>query len=144
MQLARNLAELVRGNPLRYNLGQAGQTAEDPRIRLSARHGFARSETLQVTEHEAAGVPDLRDERTRLLGTRAVDELAGLLVDVGIEADVLVVGDEREQVETHGVSAVLLDKIHGVDAVALGLGHAGAVLGQDGSVDDHVMERDLV
>ena len=45
----------------------------------------------------------------------------GLLVDVGIELDVLVVGDEREQVEAHRIGAIHGDEVHRVDAVALGL-----------------------
>ena len=79
-----------------------------------------------------------------MVGTRAVDELLGLLVDVRVELDVLVVGAQRQQVEAHGVGAVHTDEVHGVNAVALGLGHAAAVLGQDRRVDDDVLKRHLV
>ena len=67
-----------------------------------------------------------------------------LLVDVRVELDVLVIGEQGEQVEAHGVGAVHVHEVHGVHAVALGLGHAAAVLGEDRRVDDHVAEGHLV
>ena len=67
----------------------------------------------------------------------------GLLVYVGIEPHVLVGGDEREQVVAHGVCAIPLHEVHGIHAVALGLTHAAAVLGEDRGIDVHVMERHL-
>ena len=104
----------------------------------------ARRIAVEVHLHEAGSVPDLRDKGACLLGTRRVDELSRLLVDVGIELDVLVRRDERQKVEAHSVSAVLLDEVHRVHAVALGLGHAAAILGKDRGVDVDVVERNLV
>ena len=68
----------------------------------------------------------------------------GLLVDVGIELDVLVIGDERKKVEAHRVGAVHGNEVHRIDAVALGLRHATSVLGQDGGVDEDILEGNLV
>ena len=144
VELASHLAELIRLDATRHLLGKARETAEDPRVGLRARNGLTRREAVEVAEHETARVPDLRHERTRLLGARAADELVRLLVDIGVEAHVLVVGDKRQQVEAHRVGAVHGDEVHRIDAVALGLGHARAVLGEDGSVDHHVLERNLL
>ena len=47
------------------------------------------------------------------------------------------------RVEAHSVRAVPLHEVHGVHAVALGLAHAAAVLGEDGRVDVDVAEGDL-
>ena len=85
---------------------------------------------LHVHEQEAAGIPDLGHKRLGLLGARAVDELLGLLVDVRVKLNIPVVGAQREQVVAHGVGAVHADEVHGVNAVALRLGHAAAVLGR--------------
>ena len=144
VQLARHLAKLIRLDTARNLLGQARQAAEDPCVGLGARNRLARLESFEIAQHEAAGVPDLGDERTRLLGALAAQKLVGLLVDVGVEAHVLVVGDQRQQVEAHRVGAVHGNQVHRVNAVALALGHARAVLGKDGGVDDHIFERDLV
>lgn len=121
-----------------------GQTAEHPGVGRRLHDGLAGRVALHVHKQEAAGVPDLGHKRLGLLGARAVDELLGLLVDVRVELDVLVVGAQRQQVVTHGVGAVHANEVHGVYAVALGLGHAAAVLGQDRRVDDDVLKRHLV
>ena len=120
------------------------QTAEHPGVGRSLHDGLAGRVALHVHEQEAAGVPDLGHKRLGLLGTRTVDKLLSLLVDVRVELDVLVVGAERQQVEAHSVGAVHADEVHGVNAVALGLGHAAAVLGKDRRVDDDVLKRHLV
>ena len=122
----------------------AGQAAEHPGVLWGLHLGGPGHIAVQVHLDEAAGVPDLGDKSAGLLGARAADEGLGLLVDVRVELDVLVVGDERQQVVAHGVSTVHLDELHGVHAVALGLGHAAAVLGQDGGVDEDVVEWHLV
>ena len=144
LDVARVVAEVV-GLELLGGLGHGAREArEHPGVLGSLGHRSARLVALEVHLDEAARVPDLGHEAARLLGARAVDKLLGLLVDVGVELDVLVVGDEREQVVAHGVRAVLVHKRHRVHAVALGLGHAAAVLGQDRGVDVDVVERDLV
>ena len=124
-----------------YGLGQA---AEHPGVGRRLHDGLAGRVALHVHKQEAAGVPDLGHKRLGLLGARAVDELLGLLVDVRVELDVLVVGAERQQVVAHGVGTVHADEVHGVNAVALGLGHAAAVLGKDRRVDDDILKRHLV
>ena len=143
MQVAGDFTELVFGNALGHALGKAGQTRQDPRIGGRRGNGLARREALEIAEHEAARIPDLRDESTRLLGARRRNELVGFGVDVGIEAHVLVVRNQREQVEAHGIGAVFRDEVHGVDAVALRFGHAAAVFRQNGGVNHDVMERNL-
>ena len=144
LRLARVVAEGVGLELLGGARHGAGQAAEHPGVLGGHGGRLARLVAREVHLHEAARVPDLGHEAAGLLGARAVDEPVGLLVDVGVELDVLVVGDEREEVVAHRVRAVLLHELHRVDAVALGLGHAAAVLGQDRGVDVDVVEGHLV
>ena len=138
---ADRVAKGVGLDTLGHGAHLLGQAAHHPGIRLGLGHGLAGSVVLHVHEQEAARIPDLGHKGPRLLGAGAAQELVGLLVDVGVELDVLVVGEERQQVEAHRVGTVLVHEVHGVHAVALGLGHAAAVLGEDRRVDDHVAER---
>ena len=121
-----------------------GQAAEHPSVGRRLHDGLAGRVALHVHEQEAACVPDLGHKRLGLLGTRAVDKLLGLLVDVRVELNILVVGAQRKQVVAHGVGTVHANEVHGVNAVALGLGHAAAVLGQDRRVDNDVLKGHLV
>ena len=144
LETAGVVAEVV-GLQLVRRLGDdAGKAAEHPGVLGRLGLGRTRHVSLEVHLDEATRVPDLGHERAGLLGARAVNELVGLLVDVRVELDVLVRGDEREEVEAHGVRAVLPHEGHRVNAVALGLAHATAVLGEDGRIDVHVVEGDLV
>lgn len=144
LHAAGHVAKGVVLNALGDHLYGLGQAAEHPGVGRRLNDGLAGRVALHVHEQEAAGVPDLGHKALGLVGTRTVDELLGLLIDVRIELDVLVVGAQREQVIAHGVGAVHTDEVHGVNAVALGLGHAAAVLGQDRRVDDDVLKRHLV
>ena len=144
LHAAGHIAKGVALNALGDHLHGLGQAAEHPGVGRRLHDGLAGRVALHVHEQEAAGVPDLGHKRLGLLGARAVDELLSLLVDVRVELDVLVVGAQREQVVTHGVGTVHANEVHGVNAVALGLGHAAAVLCQDRRVDDDVLKRNLV
>ena len=144
LHAAGHVAKGVVLDALGDHLDGLGQTAEHPGVGRRLHDGLAGRVALHVHKQEAACVPDLRHKRLGLLGARAVDELLGLLVDVRIELDVLVVGAERQQVVAHSIGAVHADEVHGVNAVALGLGHAAAVLGKDCRVDDDVLKRHLV
>ena len=144
LHAAGHVAKGVVLDTLGDHLHGLGQAAEHPGVGRRLHDGLAGRVALHVHKQEAAGVPDLGDERLGLLGARAVDKLLGLFVDVRVELDVLVVGAEGKQVEAHGVSTVHANEVHGVNAVALGLGHAAAVLGQDRRVDDDVLKRHLV
>ena len=144
LHAAGHVAKGVVLNTLGDHLHGFGQAAEHPGVGRRLNDGLAGRIALHVHEQEAAGVPDLRHKRLGLVGTRAVDELLGLLVDVRVELDVLVVGAERQQVVAHGVGAVHANEVHGVNTVALGLGHAAAVLGKNRRVDDDVLKRHLV
>ena len=144
LHAAGHVAKGVVLNTLGDHLDGLGQAAEHPGVGRRLHDGLARGVAFHVHKQEAAGVPDLGDERLGLLGARAVDELLGLLIDVRVELDVLVVGAERQQVVTHGVGTVHANEVHGVNAVALGLGHAAAVLGKNRRVDDDVLKRHLV
>ena len=144
LHAASHVAKGVVLNTLGDHLDGLGQAAEHPSVGRRLNDGLAGRVALHVHEQEAAGVPDLGNKALGLVGTRAVDKLLGLLVDVRVELDVLVVGAERQQVVTHGVGAVHVNEVHGVNTVALGLGHAAAVLGQDRRVDDDVLKRHLV
>ena len=144
LHAAGHVAKGVVLDTLGDHLDGLGQAAEHPGVGRRLHDGLAGRVALHVHEQEAAGVPDLGHKRLGLLGTRAVDKLLGLLVDVRVELDVLVVSAQREQVEAHGVGAVHADEVHGVNAVALGLGHAAAVLGKNRRVDDDVLKRYLV
>lgn len=103
VELARDIAKAILLDAGRDRSGELGETREDPRIGGRRRLGLARLVAIHVEHDEARRVPDLGDEGPRGFGTRGIDELVGLLVDVGIELDVLVVGDEREQVEAHRI-----------------------------------------
>ena len=144
LHAAGHIAKGVVLDPLGDHLHGLCQAAEHPGVGRRLHDGLAGRVALHVHEQEAAGVPDLGDKALGLLGARAVDKLLGLLVDVRVKLNVLVVGAQREQVIAHGVGAVHTDEVHGVNAVALGLGHAAAVLGQDRRVDDDVLKRHLV
>ena len=144
LHAAGHIAKGVVLNTLGDHLHGLGQAAEHPGVGRRLNDGLAGRVALHVHKQEAAGVPNLGHKRLGLVGTRAVDELLSLLVDVRVELDVLVVGAQRQQVVTHGVGAVHTDEVHGVNAVALGLGHAAAVLGQNRRVDDDVLKRHLV
>ena len=131
-----------QGGHVAHKLAQA---REDPGVGVGLHLGIEALEALlDVGEHEAARVVDLRDERLGGLGAGRAQELLRLLVDVGVETHVLVRGDQAEQAKAHGVGAVHAHEVHGVDAVALGLGHAAAVLGQNRGVDHDVMEGNLM
>ena len=144
LHAAGHVAEGVVLDTLGDHLHGLGQAAEHPGVGRRLHDGLAGRVALHVHEQEAAGVPDLGHKALGLVGARAVDELLGLLVDVRVELDVLVVGAQREQVVAHGVGTVHTNEIHGVNTVALGLGHAAAVLGQDRRVDDDILKRHLV
>ena len=144
LHAAGHVAKGVVLDTLGDHLDGLGQATEHPGVGRRLHDRLAGRVALHVHEQEAAGVPDLGHKRLGLLGARAVDELLGLLVDVRVELDVLVVGAQREQVEAHGIGAVHANEVHGVNAVALGLGHAAAVLGQDRRIDDDVLKRHLV
>ena len=144
LHTAGHVAKGVILDALGDHLHGLGQAAEHPSVCRRLHDGLAGRVALHVHEQEAAGVPDLGHKRLGLLGTRTVDKLLSLLVDVRVELDVLVVGAQREQVVAHGVGAVHTDEVHGVNAVALGLGHTASVLGQDRRVDDDVLKRHLV
>ena len=144
LHAAGHVAKGVVLDALGDHLDGLGQAAEHPGVGRRLNDGLAGRVALHVHKQEAAGVPDLGHKRLGLVGTRAVDELLGLLIDVRVELDVLVVGAQREQVVAHGVGAVHANEVHGVNAVALGLGHAAAVLGQDRRVDDDVLKRHLI
>ena len=144
LHAAGHVAKGVVLDALGDHLHGLGQAAEHPGVGRRLHDRLAGRVALHVHEQEAAGVPDLGHKALGLVGTRAVNELLGLLVDVRVELDVLVVGAQRQQVEAHGVGAVHTDEVHGVNAVALGLGHAAAVLGQNRRVDDDVLKRHLV
>ena len=144
LHAAGHVAKGVVLNTLGDHLNGLGQAAEHPGVGRRLHDGLAGRVALHVHKQEAAGVPDLGHKRLGLVGTRAVDKLLGLLVDVRIELDVLVVGAQREQVIAHGVGTVHANEVYGVNAVALGLGHATAVLGKDRRVDDNVLKRHLV
>ena len=144
LHAAGHIAKGVVLDALGDHLHGLGQAAEHPGVGRRLHDGLAGRVALHVHKQEAAGVPDLGHKRLGLLGARAVDKLLGLLVDVRVELDVLVVGAQREQVVTHGVGAVHANEVHGVNAVALGLGHAAAVLGKDRRVDDDIFKRHLV
>ncbi len=144
LHAAGHVAKGVVLDALGDHLHGLGQAAEHPGVGRRLHDGLAGRVALHVHKQEAAGVPDLGHKRLGLVGARAVDELLGLLIDIRVELDVLVVGAQREQVEAHGVGAVHANEVHGVNAVALGLGHAAAVLGQDRRVDDDVLKRHLV
>ena len=144
LHAAGHVAKGVVLNTLGDHLHGLGQAAEHPSVGRRLHDRLAGRVALHVHEQEAAGVPDLGHKALGLVGTRAVDELLGLLVDVRVKLDVLVVGAQREQVEAHGVGAVHANEVHGIDTVALGLGHAAAVLGQDRRVYDDVLKWHLV
>ena len=72
------------------------EAAEHPRVLGRLGLGGAGHVAREVHLDKAARVPDLRHEGACLLSARAVDELLRLLVDVRVELDVLVVGDERQ------------------------------------------------
>ena len=144
LNTAGHVAKGVVLDALGNHLDGLGQTAEHPGVGRRLHDGLAGRVALHVHKQEAAGVPDLGHKRLGLLGTRAVDKLLGLLIDVRVKLDVLVVGAERQQVVTHGVGTVHANEVHGVNAVALGLGHAAAVLGKNRRVDDDVLKRHLV
>ena len=144
LHAAGHIAKGVVLNTLGDHLDGLGQAAEHPGVGRRLNDGLAGRVALHVHEQEAAGVPDLRHKRLGLVGTRAVNELLGLLVDVRVKLNILVVGAQREQVEAHGVGAVHANEVHGVNAVALRLGHAAAVLGKNRRVDDDVLKRHLV
>ena len=144
LNAAGHVAKGVVLNTLGDHLHGLGQATEHPGVGRRLHDGLAGRVALHVHEQEAAGVPDLGHKALGLVGARAVDELLGLLVDVRVELDVLVVGAQREQVVAHGVGAIHANEVHGVNTVALGLGHAAAVLGQDRRVDDDVLKRHLV
>ena len=144
LHAAGHVAKGVVLDALGDHLHGLGKAAEHPGVGRRLHDGFAGRVAFHVHKQEAAGVPDLGHKRLGLLGARAVDELLGLLVDVRVELDILVVGAQREQVEAHGVGAVHANEVHGVNAVALRLGHAAAVLGKDRRVDDDVLKRNLV
>ena len=144
LHAAGHIAKGVVLNALGDHLHGLGQAAEHPGVGRRLHDGLAGRVALHVHEQEAACVPDLGHKRLGLVGARAVDEFLGLLVDVRVKLDVLVVGAQRQQVVTHGIGAVHTDEVHGVNAVALGLGHAAAVLGQNRRVDDDVLKRNLV
>ena len=144
LDAARHLAEGVLLNTLGHHARGLGQAAEHPGIGRGLGDGLARGVAIHVHEQETAGVPDLGDKGAGLLGAGRTLEGLRLLIDVGVELDVLVGGAQREQVVAHGIGTVHVDEVHGVHTVALGLGHAAAVLGEDRGVDHDVMERDLV
>ena len=144
LHAAGHVAKGVVLDALGDHLNGLGQAAEHPGVGRRLHDGLAGRVALHVHKQEAACVPDLGHKRLSLVGTRAVDKLLSLLVDVRVELDVLVVGAQRQQVVAHGVGAVHTDEVHGVNAVALGLGHAAAVLGKDRRVDDDVLKRHLV
>ena len=144
LHAAGHVAKGVVLDTLGDHLHGLGQAAEHPGVGRRLHDGLAGREALHVHEQEAAGVPDLGHKALGLVGTWAVDKLLGLLVDVRIKLNILVVGAQREQVVAHGIGAVHANEIHGVHAVALGLGHAAAILGQDRRIDDDVLKRHLV
>ena len=144
LHAAGHVAKGVVLDALGDHLDGLRQAAEHPGVGRRLNDGLAGRVALHVHKQEAAGVPDLGHKALGLLGARAVDELLGLLVDVRVELDVLVVGAQRKQVVTHGVGTVHANEVHGVNAVALGLGHAAAVLGKDRRVDDDVLKRHLI
>ena len=144
LHAAGHVAKGVVLDTLGDHLHGLGQAAEHPGVGRRLHDGLAGRVALHVHKQEAACVPDLGHKRLSLVGTRAVDKLLGLLIDVRIELNILVVGAQREQVEAHSVGAVHTDEVHGVNAVALGLGHAAAVLGKNRRVDDDVLKRHLV
>ena len=76
-----------------------------------------------VHQHEAGGVPEF------------VGEVARFGDAVLAEPDVLALGGEAQQGEAQGVRAVLVDHLHGVNAVAERLGHPAALFVQDGGED---------
>ena len=144
LQVAGIVAKAILVQRTGGRVHDLGQAREHPGILGGGSGGLARLVALKIHEHKATGVPDLGHKAAGLLGARAAGKLAGLLVELGVKAHVLVVGDEGEQVVAHGVCAIFGHEIHGIHAVTLGLGHAAAVFGQDCGVDDHVLEGDLI
>ena len=144
LHAAGHVAKGVVLDTLGDHLHGLGQATEHPGVGRRLHDRLAGRVTLHIHEQEAAGVPDLGHKRLGLVGTRAVDKLLGLLVDVRVKLNILVVGAQREQVVAHGIGAVHANEVHGVNAVALGLGHAATVLGQDRRIDDDVLKRHLV
>ena len=143
IECVRDLAELVGLQPVRDLRGKLGQPRENPRVGRLCHLRRPRLVAIEIHLHEACGVPNLRDKRAGGLRARRAHQFARLLVELRVELHILAARDKGEQVEAHRVGAVHLDQVHGVDAVALGFRHAAAVFGQDGRVDENVVERYL-
>ncbi len=114
LDAARHLAKGVLLNTLSHHTRGLGQAAEHPGIGRGLGDGLTRGVAIHVHEQETAGVPDLGDKGAGLLGTGRTLEGLRLLIDVGVELDVLVGGAQREQVVAHGIGTVHVDEVHGV------------------------------
>mmetsp|Transcript_498 Transcript_498/g.824 ORF Transcript_498/g.824 Transcript_498/m.824 type:complete len:496 (+) Transcript_498:478-1965(+) len=125
VDLAARVAQVVRIQGGGDVVGQLVAQRDDVLLRqrqrgkLLGRHGAAhregrpllRREVLQVAQDEAPRVPQL------------VGEVPVGLHLLHAERHVLAGGDARDQRVPQGVRAVLLQRVDGVDHVALGLGH---------------------
>ena len=63
----------------------------------------------------------------------------GKITKVELLRFIEVARHEREQGMAHGICAILVHEIERVDSVALALGHAAAVLGEDRRIDEDVV-----
>ncbi len=125
----RRLRE-VESRPRVLELGASSvEPREDPAL-LEALRRRGHPDALGVLEDQPRHVPELDRELAPLLD-RAVRE-----------AHVLCRRD-LEQPVARRVRAVLLDRLHRVDAGSEALRHAPAVEREHRRVDDHVRERDL-
>ena len=142
MQVARHVAKTVLFNALGYIGGKLRKAAKDPGVgrRLHAR--FSWRIAFQVHTHKARGIPDFRNKTAGSFSTRRPYKFA--IFYVGVETYVLVIGNQRKQVKAHGISAIHVNKVHGVYAIALGLGHTAAIFRQNGCIDNHIFERNLL
>ena len=125
----RRFREVVARDRVLERCASRIEAGEDPSLLDRARLE-GRRHVLAGREDEARHVPEL------------VRELAALLHGTVGEAHVLRRGHLQQPVAGR-VRTVLVDHVAWVDARAEALRHAPAVAGQDGGVDDHVLERHL-
>ena len=140
LNIAGIVAELIGIELLSCARNHRSQARKHPRIfgrlRLRSPWGVA----IKIHQYKTTCVPNLCNEAFCLLGTGARFKRFRLFIQDGVEFNVLIVGNKRKQVVAHGIRAVRLDKIHGIDAITFAFGHTTAVLSKNRGVNVDIME----
>ena len=127
VKTAGGLLEVIAFDGGAHFAGKLGDPGEQPAV--GQRGGLGLVGGLRVfgqRQRQAHGVPNL------------VAEVAALFVAFFRMAHVLGLGGLAHEREAGAVGPILLDQFQGVDAGALGFGHALAVTGHNGGVNVHV------